>query len=105
MSTTPTTPISPKVIAGTVTGIAITAVLAAITAITPDAFSFLGPWSGIAYLVVSTLGAAIAGYVKRDPLRQAITNKIAAAIPPAVVAAVNVAAPIIADAKKQTPTK
>lgn len=67
---TPPTPISPKVIAGAVTSIILIALIAAIGAITPDLFSFLGAWAGVAYAAVVAAGGAIAGYVKTDPLRR-----------------------------------
>lgn len=63
------TPISPKVIVATVAAAAADALLAILQAVTPDSLAFLGHWSGLAYIVVSGIAAAIGGYVPSDPLR------------------------------------
>lgn len=62
--------ISPKVIAQFVTGIVLTAVVAAISAITPDLFADLGAWGPVVYMAIVAVGGTLAGYLKRDPLRE-----------------------------------
>lgn len=62
--------ISPKVIASAVTSIALIAIIAAIGAMTPDLFAFLGQWAGVAYAAVVAVGGGLAGYLKSDPLRK-----------------------------------
>jgi len=61
--------VSPKIIAGALTSIGLTVLIAAIGAITPDLFDGLGVWGPVVYAAVVAVGGAIAGYVKRDPLR------------------------------------
>lgn len=67
MSTpTPTpNPIQPKVKAVIVTTVALTVVVAALTAITPDLFSFLGAWAPVAFAGVVALAGSLAGYIKK----------------------------------------
>ncbi|SFN65888.1 hypothetical protein [Mycetocola miduiensis] len=65
----PETTISPKVIAQAVTGVALTALVAGIAAVTPDHFASLGIWGPIGYAAIVSIGGSIAGYIKRDPLR------------------------------------
>jgi hypothetical protein len=62
--------ISPKVIAGAVTSLVITAVVAGIAALTPETFAGLGIWGPIAYAAVVAVGGNLAAYLKRDPLRE-----------------------------------
>lgn len=66
---TPESTISPKVIASSVTSLALIVIVGAISAITPDLFAGLGAWGGVVYAAVVALGGALAGYIKRDPLR------------------------------------
>ena len=61
----PTAAPQPKVIAGAVTGIALTVVVGAIAAITPEHFEALGVWGGVIYGGVVALGSALAAYIKR----------------------------------------
>ena len=61
----PTSQPTAKVLAGVITAGALVVVEAAITAITPDLFSALGPWGGIVYAGVVGLGGFLAGYIKR----------------------------------------
>lgn len=77
----PSKVISPKVIAGTVVGLFVAAAIAIINAITPETLAFLGPWSTLAYTVVSIAGAAIAGWWKKDPLRQTIDGGTVGVVP------------------------
>ena len=65
----PKTTLSPKVIAQAVTSVALVVLVAAINAVTPELFAFLGDFAGIAYAGVVALGGALAGYIKGDPLR------------------------------------
>ena len=62
--------ISPKVIASAVTSILLVAVIAAIGAITPDLFAGLGVWAPVVYAAVVSVGATLAGFIKRDSLRK-----------------------------------
>ena len=62
--------ISPKVIASAVTSILLVAVIAAIGAITPDLFAGLGTWAPVVYAAVVSVGATLAGFIKRDSLRK-----------------------------------
>lgn len=55
----------PKVVAGAVTGIALTVVVGAIAAITPEHFEALGIWGGVIYGGVVSLGSALGAYIKR----------------------------------------
>lgn len=61
---------SPKVIAQAATGLVLIIIIAAINAVTPEMFVALGQWAGVAYAGVVALGGALAGYIKRDPLRK-----------------------------------
>jgi hypothetical protein len=61
--------ISPKVIAGILTGLAIAAIGGIIAAVTPDTFSAFGAWGPIVYSLVTVGGAQLAAYLKSDPLR------------------------------------
>ena len=65
--------ISPKVIAQFVTGVLLTAIIAAIGAITPDFFNDLGAWGPVLYMAVVSVGSSLAGYLKTDPLRNQVT--------------------------------
>jgi drug/metabolite transporter (DMT)-like permease len=66
----PESTVSPKVVAQAATGIALAVILAVITAVTPDMLSSLGSWGVLLYAGIVALGGALAGYVKRDPLRK-----------------------------------
>jgi Na+-translocating ferredoxin:NAD+ oxidoreductase RnfE subunit len=61
--------ISPKVIASTVTSIALIVIVAVVSAVTPELFAGLGQYGPLAYAAVVALGGAVAGYLKGDPLR------------------------------------
>jgi hypothetical protein len=61
----PTAKPTAKVAAGIVTAGALVVVEAAITAITPDLFSGLGPWGGVVFAGVVGLGGFLASYIKR----------------------------------------
>jgi len=63
------TTLSPKVTAQAVTSVVLVVLVAAINAITPELFSFLGDFAGIAFAAVVALGGALAGFLKGDPLR------------------------------------
>ena len=60
---------SPKVVAGAITSIGLTVLVAALGAISPNLFDGLGVWGPVVYAAVVAIGGAIAGYVKTDPLR------------------------------------
>lgn len=66
-------PVSPKVTASALgtaaTGAALTIVVAALSAVTPELFDFLGAWGPVAFAGVSALGGYLAGYLTKDPLR------------------------------------
>jgi len=61
----PTAKPSPKVIAGFVTSLAITAIVAGIAAITPDHFASLGIWGPVIYAAIVAVGGNLAAYIKR----------------------------------------
>jgi hypothetical protein len=69
----PTNPVSPKVKSSTITsiitGLVLTAIVAGIGAATPDLFSFLGAWQGVAYTAIVAVGVALSGYLTKDPDR------------------------------------
>lgn len=54
-----------KVLAGAVTGLALTVVVAVLTAITPDLLEPLGPWAGPAFAGIGALAVALGAYIKR----------------------------------------
>lgn len=66
----PSKVISPKVVYAAGTAVVGTALGAAVTALTPDLFAFLGPWEPVAFAAVTAGGAVLAGYLKGDPLRR-----------------------------------
>ncbi|WP_104134817.1 hypothetical protein [Cryobacterium sp. Y62] len=68
-TTRPATPISPKVVAAGVTGLGLTVVVASVTALTPEAFEFLGVWAPVAYAAAVAVGSTLAGWLRSDPLR------------------------------------
>lgn len=63
--------VSPKVIASTIGAVALPAIAAGIDALVAGNLLSepLGAWAPVAYAVLSSIGAAIAGYIKRDPRR------------------------------------
>ncbi len=63
--------VSPKVLAPLITGIILTAVAAGLAAITPDTLKDLGVWALPAYAAITATAGYVAGYLKRDPLREA----------------------------------
>lgn len=63
------TAVSPKVAAAAFAGLALVALQAVLTAITPDMFDFAGVWSPMLYSLITALGAVAAGYLKSDPAR------------------------------------
>lgn len=62
---TPTAKPTAKVAAGIITAGALVVLEAAITAITPDLFSGLGPWGAVVFAGVVGLGGFLASYIKR----------------------------------------
>lgn len=62
---TPTATPQPKVLAGAITGIALTVAVGAIAAVTPEHFAALGVWGGVIYGGVVALGSSLAAYIKR----------------------------------------
>jgi hypothetical protein len=75
MSTTPKTPVSPKVWASLITGAAVAALTGLLNWITPATFQDLGMWAPLVYSTVTFLAGALAGYLKKDPLRVAPAAK------------------------------
>ena len=75
VATTAEAEISPKVKAVGWTGgllfVAVTVVSVVLTSVTPDMLGALGPWAGPVAAGLVAGGAALAGYLKRDPLRGA----------------------------------
>lgn len=69
------TPVSPKIksaaLWGGLVGVAAAALSAVADGINPHSFDFLGPWGGIIYSAVTLGAASLAGYLTRDPLRDA----------------------------------
>lgn len=77
--------ISPKVIFGFLAGLFLTAVGAALAAITPDTLKDLGPWALPVYAGITATAGFVAGYAKRDPVRevgQEVVKEAAATSPP-----------------------
>lgn len=64
------TTLSPKVVASAATGLALVVLIAVLTAVTPEMLAPLGDWGTLVYAAVVATGSALAGYVKRDPLRE-----------------------------------
>ncbi|AHB31635.1 hypothetical protein ArV2_gp22 [Arthrobacter phage vB_ArS-ArV2] len=62
---------SPKVMWPLIVGLALTALAAALAAVTPDMLAGLGPFAVPAALGLLAAGQYITGYLKRDPLREA----------------------------------
>lgn len=54
-----------KVLAGAVTGLALTVVVAVLTAITPELLAPLGAWAGPAFAGIGALAVALGAYIKR----------------------------------------
>ncbi len=65
----PSKVVSPKVVASAIGAVSGAALSAALGALTPELFDFLGPWSGVAFAAITGGGAVAAGYLKGDPLR------------------------------------
>lgn len=61
--------ISPKVIFAFLTGLILTALGAALAAVTPETLSNLGPWALPVYAGITATAGFVAGYAKRDPVR------------------------------------
>lgn len=53
-----------KVLAGAISGLGLTVVVAVLTAITPDLLEPLGPWAGPAFAGIGALAVALAAYIK-----------------------------------------
>lgn len=79
----PKSPVSPKVWAGLLTGLAVAAIGGLVTAVTPDTFDFLGPWGVIVYTGVTVGLAQLAAWLKRDPIR-AVGAQVVVADPAAI---------------------
>lgn len=62
---------SPKVLWPLIVGVALTALAAALAAVTPEMLAGLGPFAVPAALGLLAAGQYITGYLKRDPLRDA----------------------------------
>lgn len=63
--------LSPKVLWPLLVGLVLTAVAAALAAVTPEMLAGLGPFAVPAALGLLAAGQYITGYLKRDPLRDA----------------------------------
>ncbi len=74
--------VSPKVLAPLVTGIILTAFAAGLAAITPETLRDLGVWALPVYAAIVGAAGYITGYLKRDPLREAGAEALAAGNPP-----------------------
>ena len=61
--------ISPKVIAGFLSGGGAVVIFALLTAITPDLLAPLGVWAPIVLAGVTAIASVVGGYIKTDPLR------------------------------------
>lgn len=61
--------ISPKVIFGFLAGLFLTAVGAALAAVTPETLEGLGPWALPVYAGITATAGFVAGFAKRDPVR------------------------------------
>lgn len=62
--------ISPKVIAGFLSGGGAVILFALLTAITPDLLAPLGVWAPVVLAGITALASVVAGYIKTDPLRE-----------------------------------
>jgi len=62
--------ISPKVVVGAVTGLVLAIVVAVLGAVTPDMLASLGAWAPLVFVAITTAATQLAGYLKRDPLRE-----------------------------------
>lgn len=82
MASTDPKKVSPKVIVGLLTGLAIAAIGGILAAVTPDTFAFLGAWGPLVYSVVTVGGAQLAAYLKRDPARVDTAAVLDAAVLP-----------------------
>lgn len=89
------TPISPKVTAGTSIAAILGLLLSYLQVITPESFAFLGRYQGIAFLIVTLAGGALAAWQKSDPLR---------AVPPIPSVVVPPVTPVVADPKPVAPS-
>lgn len=65
------TPISPKVKAGINWGVIATLAVTILSTITPDMLEGLGVYAPLVYGAIGTGTAALAGFLKSDPLRDA----------------------------------
>lgn len=61
----PTLKPTAKVAAGAWTGLALTVIVAMLSAITPDLLTFFGPWAGVVFVGVGALATALGAYIKR----------------------------------------
>lgn len=61
----PTAKPTAKVLAGAITGLGLTVVVAVLTAITPELLEPLGPWAGPAFAGIGALAVALAAYIKK----------------------------------------
>lgn len=62
--------VSPKVIVGAATGLVLAIVVAVLGAVTPDMLASLGAWAPLVFVAITTAATQLAGYIKRDPLRE-----------------------------------
>lgn len=61
----PTAKPTSKVTAGALTGLALTVVVASLSAITPDLLAPLGAWSNVAFVAIGALAASLGAYIKK----------------------------------------
>lgn len=61
----PTAKPTTKVLAGAITGLGLTVVVAVLTAITPDLLAPLGLWAGPAFAGIGALAVALGAYLKK----------------------------------------
>jgi hypothetical protein len=82
-------PVSPKVTAGASTGAVVGLILSYVSTLSPDAFAFLGKYQGLAFLVVTLAGGAVAAWAKSDPLRTVPAPPVAPVAAPVVPVALS----------------
>lgn len=75
---------SPKVLVPLAVGVVLTGLAAAGAAVTPETLKDLGVWALPASMGITAAAGYIAGYLKRDPLRETGQQAIEAGVVPPV---------------------
>ena len=101
VATTAEAELSPKVVAGAAVGLLVTVVSVVLAGVTPEMLEALGPWAVPVAAGLVAGGGYLAGYLKRDPLREAGGAVVAAGTvtPEAPAASVGVQAAVAEDAQ------